>query len=124
MDFKDFESLGECHKVRFQKAVLIWSHWYLPLNVIINTITHSSLQVIINSFRSPNLRHIQREQEEYTSGLSTFREHVMNSCTMKNPGGEGAGVASAVPVFFVISNFSRKVLGQTGDGHFSPIGGT
>jgi glutathione gamma-glutamylcysteinyltransferase len=24
---------------------------------------------------------------------------------------------------FVITNFSRKTLGQTGDGHFSPIGG-
>ena len=24
---------------------------------------------------------------------------------------------------FIVANFSRKVLGQTGDGHFSPIGG-
>ena len=31
--------------------------------------------------------------------------------------------ASAAANSFVIVNFSRKALGQTGDGHFSPVGG-
>ena len=43
--------------------------------------------------------------------VAAFRNHVDKSCSNSN--------ADA----FVVSNFSRKVLGQTGDGHFSPIGG-
>ncbi|TMW55561.1 hypothetical protein Poli38472_010443 [Pythium oligandrum] len=41
--------------------------------------------------------------------LDTFRELVRQSCSETT--------------HIVVLNYSRKVLGQTGDGHFSPIGG-
>jgi glutathione gamma-glutamylcysteinyltransferase len=41
----------------------------------------------------------------------TFRQRVIESCS------------SDKAQSFIISHFSRKRLGQTGDGHFSPIGG-
>lgn len=51
-----------------------------------------------------------RAQEDKDE-LEKFRAFVKYSC-------------SAVPSdFFLICNFSRKYLQQTGDGHFSPIGG-
>ena len=43
-------------------------------------------------------------------GVERFRAHVIESSTQ-----EGASV--------LIVNYSRRALGQTGDGHFSPIGG-
>jgi glutathione gamma-glutamylcysteinyltransferase len=42
--------------------------------------------------------------------LDLFREHLLESVTS----GDG-------PV--LVANYSRRALGQTGDGHFSPIGG-
>lgn len=43
--------------------------------------------------------------------IEEFRQLVLNSCSaIKHES-------------FIISNFSRSVLNQTGDGHFSPIGG-
>ncbi|ETM98812.1 hypothetical protein PPTG_19251 [Phytophthora nicotianae INRA-310] len=41
--------------------------------------------------------------------LKQFREIVKHSCSTSSE--------------IVVLNYSRKVLGQTGDGHFSPIGG-
>ncbi|KAF1781922.1 hypothetical protein PC129_g4998 [Phytophthora cactorum] len=41
--------------------------------------------------------------------LEQFREIVKHSCSTSSE--------------IVVLNYSRKVLGQTGDGHFSPIGG-
>lgn len=41
--------------------------------------------------------------------LEKFRELVKKSCATNNE--------------IIVLNYSRKVLGQTGDGHFSPIGG-
>jgi glutathione gamma-glutamylcysteinyltransferase len=43
--------------------------------------------------------------------IDTFRELIIRTCR------------SAEKQSFVICNFSRKALQQTGDGHFSPIGG-
>lgn len=43
--------------------------------------------------------------------LNEFRSYVETICN------------SDKSESFIIANFSRKVLGQTGDGHFSPIGG-
>ncbi|KAL0483107.1 glutathione gamma-glutamylcysteinyltransferase [Acrasis kona] len=43
------------------------------------------------------------------STIQQFREHVMN--------------ASKYADQYLVSSFSRKFLGQTGDGHYSPIGG-
>eukprot|EP01035_Chromulina_nebulosa_P017704 gene17704-23295_t len=43
--------------------------------------------------------------------LQEFRSFVLSSST------------SSTADTFIISNFSRKSLGQTGDGHYSPIGG-
>ncbi|TMW55560.1 hypothetical protein Poli38472_010442 [Pythium oligandrum] len=48
-----------------------------------------------------------RANEDFT--LDQFREIVKKSCATNNQ--------------IVVLNYSRKVLGQTGDGHFSPIGG-
>ena len=31
--------------------------------------------------------------------------------------------ATQIEGFMMIANYSRKVLGQTGDGHFTPVGG-
>ena len=51
---------------------------------------------------------LHRPGSEY--GVESFRAHVVESTTRE----EG-------PVLIV--NYSRRILGQTGDGHFSPIGG-
>lgn len=105
----------------------------------------------INSYRSPSIQDVERETESasrkhYMDSLEAFRDVVIQSCKMTRDattstasavsttasvppinstnGAAEVTTLSAVPgVFFVISNFSRKVLGQTGDGHFSPIGG-
>ena len=44
------------------------------------------------------------------TGVERFRAHVIESATRED-----------APVLIV--NYSRRTLGQTGDGHFSPIGG-
>mmetsp|Transcript_15882 Transcript_15882/g.23920 ORF Transcript_15882/g.23920 Transcript_15882/m.23920 type:complete len:259 (+) Transcript_15882:121-897(+) len=56
-------------------------------------------QVKINSCRAPK------------TNLDSFRSLVVDSCR------------NSTCDAFIICNFSRKVLDQTGDGHFSPIGG-
>jgi glutathione gamma-glutamylcysteinyltransferase len=48
---------------------------------------------------------------EATTEISAFRSLVSKSCQATRHNS------------FLISNFSRAVLSQTGDGHFSPIGG-
>lgn len=49
--------------------------------------------------------------EEVVTTVEHFREHVIATSTSDRADS------------FIVVNFSRKVLGQTGDGHFSPIGG-
>jgi len=57
----------------------------------------------------------QRLSSELTSNnlieLNEFRNRIINISTSANSDA------------FIVVNFSRKSLGQTGDGHFSPIGG-
>ncbi|EFC46641.1 predicted protein, partial [Naegleria gruberi] len=43
------------------------------------------------------------------STIEQFRQHIIDSCKHQK--------------FHIVVNFSRKALDQTGDGHFSPIGG-
>ena len=38
-----------------------------------------------------------------------FREHIKKACSSEG--------------IYIVVSFSRKMLGQTGDGHFSPIAG-
>lgn len=57
----------------------------------------------------------ENSAEQYDAGLKLFRDTIMKSCRMSH--------SESSSEFFIISNFSRQVLGQTGDGHFSPIGG-
>ena len=52
---------------------------------------------------NPNCREAQYQ---------AFRDRVISACS------------SDKAQSFIISHFSRKRLGQTGDGHFSPIGGS
>ena len=86
-----------------------------------------SQQVIINSFQSPHISNIETDSEiseQYEIGLEEFREVVKSSCELERVKEVGHGIANEpAPDFFVISNFSREFLGQTGDGHFSPVGG-
>lgn len=42
---------------------------------------------------------------------NNFKKNIISTCS------------SYKAESFIVSNFSRKTLGQTGDGHFSPIGG-
>lgn len=53
---------------------------------------------------------VARTETEGEEGLDAFREAVINA-TSRQSGS------------FLIASYSRAVLGQTGDGHFSPIGG-
>jgi glutathione gamma-glutamylcysteinyltransferase len=48
---------------------------------------------------------------EESNQISLFRSHVEASCRLDTADQ------------FIVTNFSRKYIGQTGDGHFSPIGG-
>lgn len=49
-------------------------------------------------------------EEATPERLEHFRAHLLESCaTVDGP--------------VVVANYSRRALGQTGDGHFSPIGG-
>ncbi|KAA8492590.1 Glutathione gamma-glutamylcysteinyltransferase [Porphyridium purpureum] len=45
-------------------------------------------------------------------GLSEFRAIIVRTCTATKPRQSG----------FLVVSYSRKTLGQTGDGHFSPLG--
>ena len=51
------------------------------------------------------------DRKEQQQGVARFRDAVASS------------TSSSLADQFVVVNFSRKVLGQTGGGHFSPIGG-
>jgi len=51
------------------------------------------------------------QNEDNFENLNTFRDYVKEIS------------ASDKADCFIITNFSRKVLGQTGSGHFSPVGG-
>ena len=101
------------------------------MHVHVSNTAETLVQVTIDSYRSPSNFLVDTEsQEQYAAGLEAFRKTVINSCAMiyeKATESESerteAGHCLSAPVYFVISNFSRKVLGQTGDGHFSPIGG-
>ena len=63
--------------------------------------------ICIKSYKADETLH----HKECHYNLTQFRSHVES-------------VASSDRAeSFIIANFSRKVLGQTGDGHFSPIGG-
>lgn len=50
-------------------------------------------------------------KNECNRDLNEFRSYVENVC--------GSDESES----FIVANFSRQVLGQTGDGHFSPLGG-
>lgn len=50
------------------------------------------------------------DRADRETGVEQFRAHVLESSTR-----EGSDL--------LIVNYSRRALGQTGDGHFSPIGG-
>eukprot|EP00596_Hydrurales_sp_CCMP1899_P004247 CAMPEP_0119054062 /NCGR_PEP_ID=MMETSP1177-20130426/74823_1 /TAXON_ID=2985 /ORGANISM="Ochromonas sp, Strain CCMP1899" /LENGTH=239 /DNA_ID=CAMNT_0007034179 /DNA_START=189 /DNA_END=905 /DNA_ORIENTATION=+ len=50
-------------------------------------------------------------RNECNRDLNEFRSYVETVC--------GSDKSES----FIVANFSRKVLGQTGDGHFSPLGG-
>ena len=84
------------------------------------------IQVSIKSHRSPSINDVESDANSkilYETGLERFRNIVIDSCKMKHHDTCTTSEAPGIPCFFVICNFSRKVLGQTGDGHFSPIGG-
>ena len=63
--------------------------------------------ICIKSYKADEREH----HEECHYNVSQFRSHVESIAS------------SDRAESFIIANFSRKVLGQTGDGHFSPIGG-
>ena len=63
--------------------------------------------ICIKSYKADETLH----HKECHYNLSQFRSHVESIAS------------SDRAESFIIANFSRKVLGQTGDGHFSPIGG-
>lgn len=56
-----------------------------------------------------NGAHVLHHALAENSTEETFRQHIRDSVTAHNS--------------FIIASYSRKGLGQTGDGHFSPIGG-
>ena len=55
--------------------------------------------------------YVKNHTEACDRNLSQFRSYVTSVC------------CSDKSESFIVANFSRQVLGQTGDGHFSPIGG-
>ena len=55
--------------------------------------------------------YVKNHTESCDRNLSQFRSYVSSVCS------------SDKSESFIVANFSRRVLGQTGDGHFSPIGG-
>lgn len=58
-----------------------------------------------------NIQSFQIDQGKTDEDFNIFRTWVDNTCS------------TSVAESFIIVNFSRKHLGQTGNGHFSPIGG-
>jgi glutathione gamma-glutamylcysteinyltransferase len=63
------------------------------------------------SCHNVSIRAYRPSQENHTSDIKHFRDLVKQSCSQTNA------------KEFIICNFSRKVLSQTGDGHFSPLAG-
>ncbi|WP_338847785.1 phytochelatin synthase family protein [Massilia sp. W12] len=56
------------------------------------------------------------------AGLQQFRQLVQQVCHGARPDGSPCG-ADELPGRALLAAYSRAALGQTGDGHFSPIGG-
>lgn len=94
MDFGEFESLAQCHGVRIR------SFRSGPPAGTGEVGTSSSSGVSSGSSTGSSVE-----------GIDDFRRVV------------AASAASAAADSFVVVNFSRRALGQTGDGHFSPVGG-
>jgi glutathione gamma-glutamylcysteinyltransferase len=107
LNFSEFENLAYCHDIsirsyRVDKKMLLKNND--------NDIKHEDDHDTICG------RHGSDDCHNHGTALDTFRSHVLTSA--RAPSSHG-GVAD----FFIIANFDRSTLQQTGDGHFSPIAG-
>lgn len=107
MDFNEFRSLATCHSVPIQ------SYRVYDNNTYTNDDISSSSSSSISISNSPNISPRSRpsSSSELETNIDLFRSQVIETSSSNNAD------------TFIVVNFSRKVLGQTGDGHFSPIGG-
>ena len=110
MSFTEFETLAKCHAVNIEsfRAVAPTA----PARALIinnsNSIVTSNDSIINDDM---NLGHAKNNLH-YQKFLEFVRLTSTNNSLHTNKGD-----------FFVICNFSRKSLEQTGDGHYSPIAG-
>ena len=94
LSFTDFEALARCHGVK------ITSHRVMKEDETVENDEHSNESI-------EHINNIEQSNEAFEE----FRNLVEKISS--NDQAET----------FIVTNFSRKILGQTGDGHFSPIGG-
>lgn len=104
MDFGEFESLAQCHGVRIQSF-----RSGLPGPGTRGGGVGATGDTSVTS--SPGAGPAADAPEQEAQSKEAFRRVIQ------------ASASSLKADSFVVVNFSRKALGQTGDGHFSPVGG-
>jgi len=135
MNFSEFESLAQCHGVpiksfrvfnssdeknnKTQKQLLSSSRGgHSSSSSSSSTTTTITCSDPSRKHYNHNHQHQQQQilrkdekEEVVSSTLAEFRQQVQSVS------------ASDRADTFIVANFSRKELGQTGEGHFSPVGG-
>lgn len=102
LSFTEFESLARCHGVRISSNVV---H---PKPAPTEQTSNSASCKVVRSERCDELI---AQHRQHMLGFADFKRLVESSC--QDPSARR----------FLVVNFARSVLGQTGSGHFSPIGG-
>lgn len=111
MNFSEFESLARCHGVPIRSfRVFDDTASKEKSKMNIHTRTQSACNNCTHHHNHPQEQR-DTEKIEMASSVDQFRQQVRNVS------------ASDRADTFIVVNFSRKELDQTGEGHFSPVGG-
>ena len=100
LNFSEFEGLAACHRVNM-------------LSYRVGDAAKGAHDKVCGKHAAHECHSstMQRNADNSSDALLKFREYLEESCR------------SDKAESFVIANFDRGLLGQTGSGHFSPIGG-
>jgi glutathione gamma-glutamylcysteinyltransferase len=103
----DFDRLAHCHGIQ--------GHWERP-DTIRNTTTTTTVTIANDTTMSTTAHHQHNTIDDFRRDVMTS----LQSTTTQEDDDNSTTVPPSAPTFLVVS-FSRAVLQQTGDGHFSTI---
>ena len=100
------------------KGSFQWCHNVIQCIISHELISHSFIKVVSQTgitfdqfacLAACNMLNVDLTRATPDASVDVFRQHVKSICQASDK--------------VIVASYSRKVLGQTGDGHFSPIGG-